>query len=435
MDKKKLLILIIVLIILIVCIMATIIALQSDKNYEEKKEMTDMDEGIVEIQVDNQLKEVEIRNNFYIVKNCVNKFYSYRMEQEYIEEKLDDAAVLYNLLDKEYINFKNITKENISKILPKIKTSVINITNMYVSEQKLDLSIYIVKGTVRERASGKISEFQAMLKIDTKNKTFSVLLEDYIKEKYKDIKIGDNIAIDGITNIEKNGNNSYDYKSISDEIYTTDLFNKYKEETLYNTKLAYSHLNEEYRSLRFATLDKFQDYAKDNIVNIVMAKIEKYQKRVTDDYTQYICIDQNGKYYIFRETSVMNYSLILDTYTIELPEVVESYNNLTSMEKAGYNVQICMEAINNKDYSYVYNKLDTEFKNNNYKTEEAFIKAIKNNLFDNNKVEEVSSLNEGSTYIYKLNVVNEDNSTKTKNMTIIIQLKEGTDFVMSFSFE
>lgn len=435
MDKKKLLIIIIVLIILIVCIMATIMALQSDENYEEKKEMTDMVEGIVEIQVDNQLKEVEIRNNFYIVKNCVNKFYSYRMEQEYIEEKLEDAAVLYNLLDEEYINFKNITKENISKILPELKTSVINITNMYVSQQSQNLSIYIVKGTVREKVTGKISEFQVMLKIDTKNKTFSVLLEDYIEEKYKDIKVGNNIVVDGITNIEKNGNNSYNYESISDETYTTDLFNKYKEEVLYNTKLAYSHLHEEYRSLRFATLDKFREYAKDNVVNNVTANIEKYKKTVTDDYTQYICIDQNGKYYIFRETSVMNYSLILDTYTIELPEVVESYNNLTSMEKAGYNVQICMEAINNKDYSYVYNKLDTEFKNNNYKTEESFIKAIKNNLFDNNKVEEVSSLNEGSTYIYKLNIVNADNSAKSKNMTIIMQLKEGTDFVMSFSFE
>lgn len=435
MDKKKLLLIMIVLIILIVCIMAIIISLQSDENYEEKKEMTDMVEGIVKIQVDNQLKKVEVRNNFYIVKNCVKKFYSYRMEPEYSEEELDDAAVLYNLLDKEYINFKNITKENISKILPEIKTSVIDITNMYVSEQKLDLSIYIVKGTLREKVSGKISEFQIMLKIDKKNKSFSVFLEDYMNQKYKDIKLGNNILIDGIANIERNEDNSYDYESISDETYVTDLFNKYKEEVLYNTKLAYEYLDEEYKSLKFETLEKFQEYAKNNIKMNVTMKLEQYNKTVEDRYTQYICIDQNGKYYIFREKAVMDYSLILDTYTIDLPEFIEEYNKVTTMEKVGFNIQKCIDAMNDKDYSYVYNKLDNDFKNNNYKTEASFIKAIQDNLFNKNKVESVSSSHEGNTYIYRLNIEDKEDSNKNKNMTIIMKLKEGTDFVMSFSFE
>lgn len=433
MDKKKLLIIIIILIILIICVMTAIIMLQNGENYEEKKEMTDLIEGTVEIQVDNQLKEVEIRNNFYIVKNCINKFYSYKMETDNLEE--NDTKVLYDLLDVEYIKFKGITKDNISKLIPKIKNSVININNMYTSQQKQDLSIYIVKGTLREKVSGKNSEFTIMVKIDTSNRAFSIFLDDYLESNYTDIKVGNNILIDGLTNINKNENNSYDYETISDETYVTDLFNKYKEEILYNTELAYKHLNEDYRQNRFKTLNKFKEYAKDNIVSNVKANLNSYQKKVTDNYTQYICTDQNGKYYIFRETSVMNYSLILDTYTIELPEVVESYNELTSMEKAGYNVQICIEAINNKDYSYVYNKLYDEFKNNNCKTEDKFIQIIKNNLFNKNKVNNVSSSHEGNTYIYNLNIVNENNTAQNQNMTIIMQLKEGTDFVMSFSFD
>ena len=432
MNKKKLLLIMIVLLsILIIGIIVILNILKDNKEYQERKEMSDEIE-IIQTETNNQLRNVESRNDFYIVKNCVTKFFINCMEPEYIEKNTD---VIYNLLDQEYINFKNITKENLSTIIPQIKTSVIDIMDMYVSEQKSNLSIYIVNGILREKVSGELSEFQIMLKIDTINKTFSVFLKDYIEETYKDLQIGNNITAKEIDNVEKNENNRYDYKSISDDEYVNDLFNKYKEEILYNSKLVYNHLDEEYKDRRFDTLEKFQEYAKDNVKNNVIMKLEKYNKTVTDNYTQYICIDQKGKTYIFRETAVMNYSLILDTYTLDLPEFIEEYNQATTMEKVGYNIQKCLDAINEKDYSYVYGKLDEEFKNNNYKTEEGFIKEIKNKLFNTNEVTGVSTSNEGNTYIYNLTVTDTTNENNNQDMMIIMQLREGTDFVMSFSFQ
>ena len=130
----------------------------------------------------------------------------------------------------------------------------------------------------------------------------------------------------------------------------------------------------------------------------------------------------------------MYYNLILDTYTIDLPQFLEKYNKANSIEKCGYNIQKCIEAINNKDYRYVYNKLDEEFKNNNYQLQEQFENIIKEKLFNSNKVSNASINNEGNTYIYNITVQDIENENNTQNMTIIMQLKEGTDFVMSFSF-
>jgi len=430
MNKKKLLLIIIILIILIIGILFVLMKVKNTKEYQERKEVLE-EEELIENELDNRLKLMENRNYFYIVKNCVNKLYIYSMGSDETEE----MSVIYDMLDKEYIKYRNITRENISTIIKKIKTSVINITDMYISEQTSNLSIYIIKGNLREKQSGELSEFKIMLKLDTNTKTFSIFLQDYLEDKYKDITLGKDIIISELNNIEKNENNRYDYKNISDEEYVYDLLDKYKEEILYNTKLAYNHLDEEYKNARFETLEKFKEYAKDNIINNVVMKLEKYNKTETDNYTQYICIDQKGKSYIFRETSVMNYSLILDTYTLDLPEVVESYNKLTTMEKVGFNIQKCLDAINDKYYRYVYNKLDEEFKNNNYKTEETFIEMIKNKLFDNNKVTDVSSSHEGDIYVYNITIVDTKNENNKQDMTVIMKLKEGTDFTMSFSFK
>lgn len=437
MLKKVIKALIIILIISII-IVGVLLYIEINK-VEEIKETYGVDEiGITEIKKedDHSIQLVTNRNDFYIVKTCIYKFYTnYILICEDTESKENkDLETMYNFLDEKYIQFKQVTKDNVLNVLPEIKDSIINITDMKVSKQSNSINIYIAKGTLREKVSGKIVEFEIMVQLDLANKTFSIFLEDYIQKNYNNLKIGENLNITIPTEIKSNGDNIYENVIVTDEEYVLDLFSKYKEEVLYNRKLAYEHLDEEYRNKKFGSLEKFEEYAKNNVRKNVIAKIEKYEKTITDDYTQYVCIDQNGKYYIFRDKSIMNYSLILDTYTIDLPEAIEKYNSYTSMEKAGYNVQKCMEAINEKDYSYVYDKLEVTFKEKNYKTEEDFIKEIKKNLFANNKVESVSSLNEGYTYIFKLNIVDEENNKNKKDMTIIMQLTEGMNFKMSFSF-
>lgn len=423
MKKGTLLLIITILIIFIICF-GIVIKLNKQENITP----------IGETNVGEPLKKVTDRNNFYMVENSVKKFYKYyALMYENIDE--ENIEVVYNLLDEKYINFKGITIENIKTIMPDIRSSVVNITNMYVSKQSETIVVYIVEGILREEISKNLSDFKIMVQIDSKNGTFSILLQDYIQEKHKDFAVGNIFRIEKLNNINVNRYNLYVLEDISDETYAIDLIDRYKEEILYNTELAYNNLDIEYRNAKFGTLGNFKEYVLNNKEKINNVKLEKYQITQQDNYTQYICVDQNGSYYIFRTTGIMKYILLLDNYTIDLPEFIEKYNKANTIKKAGYNIQKCIDAINNKDYAYVYNKLDFEFKAINYVTVENFEKDIKTKLFNRNKVKEVSGSNEGSTYIYKLTIVDVENNENEQAMTVIMQLKEGTDFVMSFSFE
>ena len=73
---------------------------------------------VVETTICGTIEKVTDRNNYYMIENCVNKFYSYCAsiyENKNPEE--EDIKKTYNLLDKQYISFKNITQENLATIL------------------------------------------------------------------------------------------------------------------------------------------------------------------------------------------------------------------------------------------------------------------------------------------------------------------------------
>lgn len=436
-NIKKMIILLIIILLIIMGITIYIVYQNRGQVVHgvDEQEDTDMYEP------EKMLQLVKNRNNFYVIKNCITKYYTYcqTMNASTTSDQAEQqrsAEIVYNLLDEEYRNFKNITKDNVLDVVGILNTSVINVNNMYVSERTYNMSVYIVEGTLREQTSGTISDFKVMVKLDSLNRTFSILLEDYIKDKYADLKVGDYMQINVAESIEDNGNNAYDFNVITDETYVQDLFRKYKEEILYNTTLAYEHLDEEYKNKRFGTLESFQAYAKENIRANVIAKISQYQKSVTDEYTQYICIDQNGNYYIFKESAAMNYGLILDTYTLDLPEVVERYNTLEEKDKILFNIQKIFTAINSGDYSYVYNKLDSAFKANYFKTQNDFEQYIKSNWFEKNEVSYGNYEKNEDVYIYNIVIKDADGiKLGTISKKILLKLTEGTNFVMSFNVE
>ena len=343
---------IIALVIIMIIILVLIFNLK-DEPTVPKGEFETGDEYKVE--VESQCNVVSNRNNYYVVESVVNKFFEYcnlindagssyaivdeAVEETLKEEKQENAKAIYSMLDSEYIQENGITQENLLAKL-NIKSSVqIDITNMYVAEQTDTLYVYFVKGVTRNKKNSELAGFSIMVKTDIKNKTFSLFLQNYIIEHYNNIKLGDTVKIQTENTIEKNDYNMYDYRDITDETYVSDLFNKFKEEIIYNPDLLYNnYLDDEYKNKKFATIETFQSYAKNNIKKHVIMKVNKYKKSKSDDSTQYICIDQNGNYYIFKEVSVMNYTVILDTYTLDLPEFIEKYDSGTDEEKVKLNI-------------------------------------------------------------------------------------------------
>lgn len=142
---------------------------------------------------------------------------------------------------------------------------------------------------------------------------------------------------------------------------------------------------------------------------------------------------KNGNYYIFDVTAVYRYTLILDTYTIDLPEFIEKYYGTEPTEKVALNIQKIFEAINNKDYNYVYGKLADGFKKNYFPTLDSFEKYAKEKFYDRNEVEYLFYEKESEEYYSYTIKISDKDTGKSKNLKIIMQLQSGTNFVMSFN--
>ena len=162
--------------------------------------------------------------------------------------------------------------------------------------------------------------------------------------------------------------------------------------------------------------------------------IDKYKKDVTENGTQYTCIDKNGNYYIFEETTVMKYKVLLDTYTVILPEFAEQYDSLENTKKVAMNIEKIIQALNLRDFKYIYNKLDDTFKANNFSTLEDFEKYMDENYPSIYNVEYTTYNQENETYMQTI-ILNDKNSDEQKENTIIMQLKDNYEFVMSFNVQ
>lgn len=447
MPKIKKLI-IILFAILIIAVIALVVILNMNNNENNQQTITeDENIGSYEKELKTKLEVVTNRMDFYMVKDCVGKYYSYysiifnaadyygTVDEAVIKEAEEqNANVLYNMLDKEYIEAKNITANNMKLSLKTIKNVSVDITNMYVMQKTSNIEVYVVKGNLNENLTMNAEQFQVITIIDLINKTFSIIPQEYVEEQYGDLTVGEETNINVPERIEQNENNTYQYKVVTDEEYVKDLFNEFRNEILYDKTMAYSHLNEEYRNKKFETIEEFNDYLKENEEETKTMKVSKYQKKTTDEYTEYICTDQNDNYYIFRETGIMNYTVILDTYTIDLLEFLEKYNEASEEEKVGLNIQKIFDAINSEDYEYVYDKLDNTFKENNFRTITDFENYMKVNFYAQNNVTYNNWQISGNIYMYNVTITDATEVNKNKiEKTFVMQLKEGTDFVMSFN--
>lgn len=447
MNTKKIISIFAILVVIIIIVISIILLLLYNdaviKSAEEyiATPATETDP----IEIEEKLEEVTIRNNFYVVKNCITKFYTYYseiynnksssliMDEEAIasleNEKTENIKAVYNILDENYKIYKNITLDNLTQKLSSINSNTIDITNMYVTQKDENISIYFVYGYLIDTSLSETYEFSMIVNIDMLNRTYTVLLGDYVEENYNDIKVGENVEIDYPWQIENNTYNTFKYQAITDDTYITDIFNSFRDNMIYNLVEIYENLDETYKQKRFPTLESFKEYVSDNIKEISIIQLTQYKKTKYDDYTQYVCLADNNKYYIINETSLMKYNFILDTYTIDLPEFLEKYEESDDKTKVALNIQKIKEAIDEKDFQYVYGKLDNTFKENNFSDYNKFREYLSSNLFDENIFEYKNIEKNGDVYVATI-IIND-----IKKIEIIMQLSDDTNFYMSFNIE
>ena len=425
-DMKKIIIVITIFIVIIA--VALLILLQYAKHSE-----TDPSKEIFEVghettqEVNRTYTKLTLTNDYFRVKEIVDRYYNniatmngkgeeiieYEVEgeeyetggtnlQTYKEQEQSQAQkALYAMLGNEYIQEFQITQDNLKQKLSQDMSEEILLKDIYILENSLSINSYYIYGEKLQQ--GKMNEFSMLISIDSKNETFAIYLEDYMKAHNLNYKENQNVDIK-IESIEDKSYNKTTYKAITDNQVAQEYYSNYKKMLNYNTNLLYARLDKEYQIKKFQDIEDFNNYIKTNKQTLQDRNITQYNKVNRGNYIQYICLDQTGRMIAFNANSLTDYSIILDTYTIDLPEFTTKYAAATDEDKVLMNIQKVFEAINDADYKYVYNKLDATFKNNNFKTQAEFEEYAKKNFYIQNKVAAENPKKQGSIYLYDITI-------------------------------
>lgn len=458
MQQKKL-IFIITFLLIIMCIITILfakkfIANNTIKNETVNENELNINEAVNEdeyIVVNNTNdSNMRVKNNavFETIENCIVKYESYvnlnyqKQKDEYgnptmaaaykINTEEEKKQAIMDILDEDFVSQNKI---NASNVLELVNASVEDITVTALKMNKLvDNNIYGIESYsvyAKKESEKKIEYLYYIVKI-SKEDTFCIYP---IKlDKYKsldDIKINNNTK-----DIILNDRNKFvRITEVDNSEIATQYLQEYKAILLSNPSQAYRMLTEEYRKRRFNSEKSFLNYVNENKKNIQLMQMNKYLLKKEGNYNKYIITDLFNRKYLFYEIAPREYKVELDDYTIMKNEDMQKYNKLNKKEKAKIQLDNFISKLNSKDYNSIYNSLDSTFKNNNYKNVNLLKKYIKNNFYNLNSIEVKESDSETYEYcVFECKLINMENTEENKGITIIINIKEGTDFTMSFSF-
>ena len=412
---------IIIIIFIILIILLTIPKKEVIEQPEEKRQ-----DGAKEITVEyNKIEKVKDRNTFFTVVSCID---------QYLVEVLgQDARSIYELLATDYIINNEITIENVlEKIQNYNKPQIFSGKEMYEINYTDTLSTYYVEGTIRddifEEHNTKETPISIAVQIDKVNRTYAILPDTILPSSNAIPKIT-------ISSIEVKEGNTYYSTNVLDTQMASIYLKEYAKLLQQDIGEAYSKLQEDYRQKRFPTQKSLEDYVKVKGDYLLESQAKSVSVANTDKETIYTIRDYYGNRYIVKETAVLEYTIQLDDYTIENSDFNEKYEQANDREKSLLNIDKFFEMLNMQDYETAYALLDSNYKQNNFKTLEEFEKYIKQNLFLLNKVSYAEYNNNiVGLHVYKAIVTDAtEQSEKQVNMSIIVKLLEGTDFIMSFS--
>ena len=430
---------VILLIILILNLTKNEDSLSKDNTIEYKEEYAST--------IGKTFRKIDDFSMYYTTKNIIRNYITYfenvnsdvtvevgrleMTEKEIRDYQIQEGIKAIDcLFDKEYKESKNIDRNEIISFVAQYKNN--NSTNsykiefdeIYIAEITDDKKVLLVYSKVNNK------DFNCMIKVDLMNKRYSIFYEDFMKkEKYTKDRT-DEVKLDD-SNIEQNDYNTFIYSSSNNQSIAIQYFSDLKEKMKNDRKMLYDILDKEYKEKRFDNYEKFYNYL--NNLNERIDRLDISKFKFLDNRIK--IIDNYNNMYTFEIGDFMKYSIVMDDYTIEDNEFNEIYDKLSDANKVSVNIEKFIKMLNLKDYESAYKLLDSNFKKNNYPSIEAFKKYVEKNLYGYSKITTVTNSNKtGNYYITSLDLEDgESENIRKKQITIIMQLLEGTDFVMSFS--
>lgn len=429
---KKLKIAILIILSIIIIIITTIICM---KVLEKKEQQQAVTPGIEE-ERPFDVNEKIARNEYYILSKIANTYIQslnknnsayIKIDEDgnqVIEEKSLKNGII-NLLSKEYVQKNNININNLYNYVNTFEEQLLFVPINMKGISTGNVKTYVVQGIALNFEYELEKEFNIVINVDYSNRTFSV---EPTSKEYEEINTNGQIK-----NIEKNDHNQYKTTGLNIENIVKDYMNNLKRMMLAKPELVYEHLDEEYRDKRFGNVDNFKEYIKKNEEEIKKIYVDKYLANSLENYSQYVGKDKYDNTYIFNEKEIFNYTVLLDTYTINSEEFKKVYNESKNEYRVKLNVDKWIKMLNNRDYENAYKCLDKKFREEKFGAEEEFEKYMRDNFPLHYKLsvgatEEVNG-------VYKQKIMLKDitgESKEQKENTIIMQLKDDYEFVMSF---
>ena len=383
----------------------------------------------------NQIDALDYMN----IEKCISGFLSManRNSTAYFDNKGNKSTtdeeisdLILELLSENYITKNGISKNNINKYIYNINEDIFYIptkVNKFYGDSTVNS--FVVEGLIENQNYKNIMESKLILNIDLNNATYSIELLN----NQQDI---DKIKPQQINSIPKKDINTYENIAITEKEVIKEIVKLYKRTILGYPELFYNnYLNKEYSKNKFKNVNDFKKYIDKNKILIQQLNVEKYKIINNNNSKLYSLIDQYGNAFVIEYNSIIDYKIFLDNYTVDLDIFKENYEKADDSTKISMQIGKIKQMLNLKDYESIYSRLNTTFRNNNYKSVSELEKVLKENTYENNSIEIEESNEKDGYYVCECNIKNKQNETEEKKAIIVIKLIDSINFEFSFSFE
>ena len=442
-NIKKITIIIICLVILIVIILSALLFINRNNG---NNTIYNNGDSIEDNRVTGGLEQPETddiqRSEYNIVSNAITAYiqrlnlenmayYGMDSDGNRVSSVSDEEKrqILIDLLSEDYISTNNITVDTIDENIDFTNQSLLYIPLQMKSLREGNVESYGVYGLTITYDYQLISENCLIVYIDQENQTFSIEPTD---KEYDELE-----ATSNITSIQKNSYNKYTIGRISQENTARDYFNVYVRLALTKPEEVYNRMSKEYREKRFGTLDDYKNYVQKNSNEMKEIEFSQYLVNRLTEYTEYIAKDQYGNLYVFKEKKLLDFEIELDDYTLrdQDEEYIQEYESLSDRNKVANNVNVWIKMLNNRDYKSAFAVLDETFRTTYFQNnEEVFEQIMREKYPEHYKIEFTDYSEDAGIPIITFMMTDITGKTSTQiEQNVYMQLKEGTDFVMSFN--
>lgn len=442
---KKIKLMIGIIIVVIICLITVLYYLSKkndDNTIANESNSTVVNNAVIEDSVQNEIKNelhyVEDENEFFSVVSYMNQYFNAfditslqsNDEEDITDDDIKEYATsnLYNLLDKSYVEKNNVTADILTEDIKKYN-DLQTLFNIPLKMKKIttdDNSVnrYVVYGISENIDYKYLNNFYLIINVKQNEDKYIFSVEPLDASNYKDI---DDVELNS-NNIKLDANdvNLTEKANITDRDIAVNLVDYYKKLSLGKSDIAYNLIDKQYREKKYGSLEDYEKYISDNIDTQQKIYLKEYAVNDVDGKKEYVGKDQYGKYYIFDMNKSGTYNIILDTYTVNLPQFTEKYEKADSRKKVGMNINKILEAINDKDYNYVYGKLNADYRNNNF-SDISKLEEYINEKFITTDVEYNEFNDLGGTYTYQVTFKDTNDS-----VIFIMKLLDNEDFEIAF---